>query len=245
MPTKSWRGGGIYRPDVGRKWDVYPCTNTLYTHTNTLEHITGSRGGGCTVGYTNCRDYAARHQREPNSFVLLHISQVACSDQGEPLAFSFYRTDRLAYLEQLERKTSPQANRIPVDTPEMRCTGSALETPLKLLSPQVPQRDFCPDAACKLYLLYLTFFPPSLCFFVFFLMSLSKLYIPMCSCVEHSDMLFLWQYQGTFCVYVCFCISFAGLHSFYEHFFLFQKHWKTQEEFRHYLKEQCVRSRGI
>ena len=71
------------------------------------------------VGHKTRRDYAARHQRGERIPLLLHISQVACSDQGEPLAFSFHRADRLSYLEQLERETSPQANKIPVDTPEM------------------------------------------------------------------------------------------------------------------------------
>lgn len=54
-----------------------------HTHTHTLDHKKK------VAGYKNRRDYAARHQREPNSSVFLHISQVACSDEGEPLAFSF------------------------------------------------------------------------------------------------------------------------------------------------------------
>lgn len=139
--------------------EMFTSTQTHCTHTNTLlDHKEK------VVGYKICRDSAARHQREPHSSVLVHISQVQRAVTGEshqPLA----STEQTGYL--IRRVSSRYSRGI--------MHWSALETPQKQLSPQAPQRDLCPDAACK-PLPSIPHILPS----VFVFKSLFKLYILIC-----------------------------------------------------------------
>lgn len=83
--------GQIYGEEVR----CYSHTNRHSTHTHT--HITVSQG--CRLPWRTVEIMLPDIRENQNSCRILSISQVACNDEGEPLASSFYRTDALSYLE--------------------------------------------------------------------------------------------------------------------------------------------------